>query len=124
RRATTPLRTLARAHVMFFFASRRRHTILVSDWSSDVCSSDLSASAPETPPPACPRARCAGRAPRPVREPRFGARSPQARASIDQIGRASCRERVESSGGGAVLKEKRERRAWGQGSATKGRASG
>src|ERR1019366_2053677 len=25
----------------FFFSSRRRHTILVSDWSSDVCSSDL-----------------------------------------------------------------------------------
>src|SRR5262249_59137700 len=24
-----------------FFASRRRHTRLVSDWSSDVCSSDL-----------------------------------------------------------------------------------
>src|SRR5262249_60013258 len=24
-----------------FFSSRRRHTILVSDWSSDVCSSDL-----------------------------------------------------------------------------------
>src|SRR5258706_7166602 len=23
-----------------FFSSRRRHTILVSDWSSDVCSSD------------------------------------------------------------------------------------
>src|SRR5262249_60119094 len=28
----------------FFFSSRRRHTRLVSDWSSDVCSSDLSAS--------------------------------------------------------------------------------
>src|SRR5258706_2429865 len=27
--------------VHFFFASRRRHTRLVSDWSSDVCSSDL-----------------------------------------------------------------------------------
>src|SRR5262249_59172376 len=27
----------------FFFASRRRHTRLVSDWSSDVCSSDLRA---------------------------------------------------------------------------------
>src|SRR5262249_24052481 len=27
--------------VCFFFPSRRRHTILVSDWSSDVCSSDL-----------------------------------------------------------------------------------
>src|SRR5262249_56613630 len=25
----------------FLFASRRRHTRLVSDWSSDVCSSDL-----------------------------------------------------------------------------------
>src|SRR5437016_6849693 len=25
----------------FFFSSGRRHTILVSDWSSDVCSSDL-----------------------------------------------------------------------------------
>src|SRR5258706_8141085 len=27
--------------VFFFFSSRRRHTRLVSDWSSDVCSSDL-----------------------------------------------------------------------------------
>src|SRR5262249_60082358 len=29
---------------LFFFSSRRRHTRLVSDWSSDVCSSDLSSS--------------------------------------------------------------------------------
>ena len=28
---------------LFFFSSRRRHTRLVRDWSSDVCSSDLSA---------------------------------------------------------------------------------
>src|SRR5258706_832862 len=27
--------------IIFFFSSRRRHTRLVSDWSSDVCSSDL-----------------------------------------------------------------------------------
>src|SRR5688500_6695973 len=27
--------------VFFFFSSRRRHTILQGDWSSDVCSSDL-----------------------------------------------------------------------------------
>src|SRR5438046_7674205 len=27
--------------ICFFFSSRRRHTRLVSDWSSDVCSSDL-----------------------------------------------------------------------------------
>src|SRR5262249_57994198 len=26
--------------IRFFFSSRRRHTRLVSDWSSDVCSSD------------------------------------------------------------------------------------
>src|SRR5438093_7172264 len=33
----------AAAHALFcfFFSSRRRHTRLVSDWSSDVCSSDL-----------------------------------------------------------------------------------
>src|SRR5215213_6641858 len=29
------------AATLFFFSSRRRHTRLVSDWSSDVCSSDL-----------------------------------------------------------------------------------
>src|SRR5256885_2871246 len=27
-------------HSAFFFSSRRRHTILQGDWSSDVCSSD------------------------------------------------------------------------------------
>src|SRR5260221_5916504 len=27
--------------VFFFFSSRRRHTISLCDWSSDVCSSDL-----------------------------------------------------------------------------------
>src|SRR2546426_8707752 len=29
---------------LFFFSSRRRHTRLQGDWSSDVCSSDLDAS--------------------------------------------------------------------------------
>src|SRR5256885_7038214 len=29
--------------VSFFFSSRRRHTRLQGDWSSDVCSSDLGA---------------------------------------------------------------------------------
>src|SRR5260221_10583038 len=28
--------------MFFFFSSRRRHTRLVSDWSSDMCSSDRS----------------------------------------------------------------------------------
>src|SRR2546426_9298605 len=30
--------------MLFFFSSRRRHTRLQGDWSSDVCSSDLSVS--------------------------------------------------------------------------------
>src|SRR6266480_6015728 len=29
--------------MLFFFSSRRRHTRLTCDWSSDVCSSDLAA---------------------------------------------------------------------------------
>src|SRR2546426_12797146 len=29
--------------IFFFFSSRRRHTRLQGDWSSDVCSSDLTA---------------------------------------------------------------------------------
>src|SRR2546429_1648354 len=31
-----------RWHIFFFFSSRRRHTRCSRDWSSDVCSSDLS----------------------------------------------------------------------------------
>src|SRR2546426_10575029 len=31
---------------LFFFSSRRRHTRLQGDWSSDVCSSDLATEAP------------------------------------------------------------------------------
>src|SRR5256885_13096304 len=37
---------------LFFFSSRRRHTILQGDWSSDVCSSDLPSCKGATP---CPR---------------------------------------------------------------------
>src|SRR5690606_41037332 len=33
----------------FFFSSRRRHTRFSRDWSSDVCSSDLSADASDAP---------------------------------------------------------------------------
>src|SRR5262245_65232275 len=41
----------------FFFSSRRRHTRCLSDWSSDVCSSDLA----RRPAPAASAARaCAG----------------------------------------------------------------
>src|SRR3989442_6910505 len=32
-------------YILFFFSSRRRHTRCGRDWSSDVCSSDLSGNA-------------------------------------------------------------------------------
>src|SRR5258705_9597041 len=38
----------------FFFSSRRRHTRCLSDWSSDVCSSDLSGHATDEPSKAWP----------------------------------------------------------------------
>src|SRR5258705_834775 len=91
---------------VFFFSSRRRHTRCLSDWSSDVCSSDLAillgyaeryakyALTPRT-----------GIFPGPWREgvlrvtlrvaQKDGAQRLIA-AALDaaQIGRASCRERV------------------------------
>src|SRR5436853_1738962 len=36
---------MGRLYFFFFFSSRRRHTRCLSDWSSDVCSSDLGARA-------------------------------------------------------------------------------
>src|SRR2546426_2916303 len=47
----------------FFFSSRRRHTRLQGDWSSDVCSSDLAPPASIEAPPwrwSCRRARWRG----------------------------------------------------------------
>src|SRR5256885_10017649 len=35
------IRVLCESVCLFFFSSRRRHTRLQGDWSSDVCSSDL-----------------------------------------------------------------------------------
>src|SRR5256885_10889074 len=38
---TNPAFKCVSVHIIFFFSSRRRHTRLQGDWSSDVCSSDL-----------------------------------------------------------------------------------
>src|SRR3712207_9362002 len=96
---------------MCFFSSRRRHTRYWRDWSSDVCSSDLG-----TAERVHPRARARG-----WREGR-GAASTSVLAgdpAVDegavlgdegvhrlQIGRASCRERVEISVVAVSLKKK------------------
>src|SRR6266498_5622799 len=73
----------------FFFSSRRRHTRCGRDWSSDVCSSDLSAAE------ACGifAARCNS-----IGRNGFGR---------GEIGRASCRERVEISVVAVSLKKKK-----------------
>src|SRR3546814_5409576 len=59
----------------FFFKQKTAYEMRISDWSSDVCSSDL-----------LPRARSPS-----------GSRNddqPKRRQTLAQIGRASCRERV------------------------------
>src|SRR5206468_6800441 len=89
---------------LFFFSSRRRHTRSDRDWSSDVCSSDL-----------CLEDN--GK----WGEDRSGLQVSSFYACwrwegatevrrLLQIGRASCRERVEMSVGAVGLKKKRGRR--------------
>src|SRR5438046_10362492 len=99
---------------VFFFSSRRRHTRLVSDWSSDVCSSDLDIGAARvTVMDFDTRRDC--------REPGRLERIEEASGIFftggnQQIGRASCRERVSNPVGADVLKKERrnEPRAGGE----------
>src|SRR2546430_3303619 len=99
----------------FFFSSRRRHTRFDCDWSSDVCSSDLT----EVPPPSAPRLlalrlRGVGRIDAGadlylgrVRLPRRWCRLGGGGWSlVDEIGRASCRERGVDLGGRRIIKKK------------------
>src|SRR5438876_12028947 len=67
--------------VSFFLSSRRRHTRWTGDWSSDVCSSDLS------------------RGPHPDEHLHEvgAAQAEEGDAGLAEIGRASCREREEIS---------------------------
>src|SRR5256885_6326019 len=78
----------------FFFSSRRRHTRLQGDWSSDVCSSDLIVPLDSV-----------GRAGGPSR--RFARRR---RRRGGEIGRGAWRGRGEISGGGGSLKKKKKKK--------------
>src|SRR5699024_11553674 len=82
---------------VFFFSSRRRHTRSKRDWSSDVCSSDLRRTGPRwsdsTAGPADGPRRRSGSG----REPGCRCSCPGPPKASGQIGRASCRERVEVS---------------------------
>src|SRR5439155_4763915 len=77
-----------------FFSSRRRHTRWPRDWSSDVCSSDLTDIhlLAQQLVPQNSEAQVAGR----EDEYPCGGRSHACQAAA-QIGRASCRERGEMS---------------------------
>src|SRR5256885_5174487 len=99
------VRTTMSFCLFFFFSSRRRHTRLQGDWSSDVCSSDLAT-------PASPRRqdtdkRCAaafrthspagaGNPPAPFRAASFRSsgttRAPRRRSEERRVGK-ECRSR-------------------------------
>src|SRR3546814_2709927 len=69
--------------LFFFFKQKTAYELRISDWSSDVCSSDL---ATRQRCPAAPGSR-SGRGPGRPRRRRTA-------RTIGEIGRASCRERV------------------------------
>src|SRR5262249_56352875 len=101
----------------FFFSSRRRHTRLVSDWSSDVCSSDLATAAAWQTWLAGQHLTGNGAVPdyaNPEQMNRYtwyqahGWKVPYPGDSkIYQIGRASCRERGEIAGGAVRVETRR-----------------
>src|SRR5437879_13173278 len=84
-------------YVVFFFSSRRRHTRYIGDWSSDVCSSDLGF-AEVLGDRVIVLADRAERAEE-IDVPRAQAalERAQKRLATPKIGRASCREREQSS---------------------------
>src|SRR5699024_11756843 len=100
----------------FFFSSRRRHTRSKRDWSSDVCSSDLSllrllSHHIRIHLAALIRHLC--RHDKDLRVRRVFLQLPcehfqqpvRQAAYTEEIGRASCRERVESAEGGVAVDE-------------------
>src|SRR5256885_1481138 len=94
--------------ILVFFSSRRRHTILQGDWSSDVCSSDLlpggvgrrigrTTSQPQFQTPRSFDIRSSLTMVRGAHSLKFGGEVLHVSTGIrdvSEIGRASCRERV------------------------------
>src|SRR2546430_11537291 len=86
---------------VFFFSSRRRHTRFDCDWSSDVCSSDLTGSVPSVQPfldrafaTAIPLRAGSGTRIKILEAWAAGVPVVACRIAAEEIGRASCRERV------------------------------
>src|SRR5688500_20156670 len=99
---------------IFFFSSRRRHTRLQGDWSSDVCSSDLDNYWNKQGGPYLEQIRY-----RPIPDDTVKLQSLQAGeihvmdyvqprdVAAVKIGRASCRERGAVTGGGEAGEKKK-----------------
>src|SRR5439155_11211561 len=96
--------------LLFFFSSRRRHTSWPRDWSSDVCSSDLTLRF-EVEAQRSPLCNTSAFIPRHIEHPALRHSNPASRKTRSspsrsacaftccdpgKIGRASCRERVYS----------------------------
>src|SRR5690606_41003556 len=84
--------------LLFFFSSRRRHTSFSRDWSSDVCSSDLRDAI-----------RASGGKAMIVHADVGDEALVEAAFAAVKIGRASCRERVETSVGAVVVTRRSNR---------------
>src|SRR5690625_7438651 len=94
--------------VAFFFSSRRRHTRWPRDWSSDVCSSDLTAARMTTNKPPIMASRFS--ITRSIKDGGGGAERTTrvvSRTTGAEIGRASCRERDKGGEGGGQAQERR-----------------
>src|SRR5256885_11275001 len=91
-------------YCVFFFSSRRRHTRLQGDWSSDVCSSDLgqrqlAKKHAELQKVSAEKSQILGMVAHDLRNPLSGILNATEyvlddAATLLEIGRASCRERV------------------------------
>src|SRR5438132_8846605 len=106
----------------FFFSSRRRHTRSLCDWSSDVCSSDLTTCDGDGRPTGLTASAFTSVSLEPplilicvahksqsypciVERGRFAVNF--LRREQEEIGRASCRERVEVAVDGGIVKRER-----------------
>src|SRR5215472_18961089 len=99
QKGNTPLtlimaRLRSQPSFVFFFSSRRPHTRCLSDWSSDVCSSDL------------PTKAMAFRL-----FPNRNAMAFGSRRLTTEIGRASCRGKSVDLGGRRIIKKKKKKGA-------------
>src|SRR5262245_63925928 len=111
--------SLMSSFFVFFFSSRRRHTRCLSDWSSDVCSSDLDEGGVvlaevelvvlDVIVDRAEQPLRDGSEELPVRRVEGEDVAERAAGVHREIGRASCRESVGLGGRGSSKKKKRRR---------------